>query len=64
MEAEWLLPDVVVFSDTSSLSVHNHMSTTSGYGVVDVSHVAIFSNFGGTVSVIILGWDFLLDMEV
>ena len=24
------------------------MSTTSGYGVVSVSHVAMFSNFGGT----------------
>ena len=24
------------------------MSTTSGYSVVDVSHVTIFSNFGGT----------------
>ena len=24
------------------------MSTLSGYGVADVSHVAMFSNFGGT----------------
>ena len=24
------------------------MSTFSGYGVVDASHVAMFSNFGGT----------------
>ena len=24
------------------------MSTTSGYAVVDVSHAAMFSNFGGT----------------
>ena len=24
------------------------MSTLSGYGVVDVNHVAMFSNFGGT----------------
>ena len=24
------------------------MPTSSGYGIVDVSHVAMFSNFGGT----------------
>ena len=41
--ARWLLPEVVVYSETSI-----PMSTTSGHGVVHVSHVVKFSNFGGT----------------
>ena len=32
----------------SSLECSFPMSTTSGYGVTDVSHVAMFSNFDGT----------------
>ena len=32
------------------------MSTLSGYGVADASHVAMFSNFGGTCVSDNLGW--------
>ena len=40
---------MVVFSATSSWSVHFLcLPTTSGYGVVDVSHVAMLRNIGGT----------------
>ena len=38
----------MIFSDTSSHECSLPMSTISGYAVIDVSHVAVFSNFGGT----------------
>ena len=45
--ARWLLLEVVVFSSISSQECSLPLSTTSGYGVIDVSHVVMFSNFGG-----------------
>ena len=40
------------------------MSTTSGYGFVDVSHVTMSSNFGGTCVSDILWLGLLLVMKV
>ena len=40
------------------------MSTLSGYGVADASHVAMFSNFGGTCVSDKSGWDLLLVIEI